>query len=346
MYFPLMLQRAGWAAFLLGAAAWAAEAQLGEEIEVSRNRVNFSARFAFNVSARVTSGPTSPNVPPIFDDGYVRTDASGNFGGKTWYWGYDHKDQLVNGNLEFHAANSPRDGTSEQFADDPHAGFEISYGRELGRIALSKHVPLIWGVSGSFSSLDLELRHEDQVPGSVTRTTYRYPVGNIVVPLAPYQGSFYGPGPLLSTTLGPSGDTKVLPAVSDLAVSISGLVYGLKVGPFAEVPLSKRLTIALGGGLAALNSDVKLSYTETVTLPSDPDKSPPPVRSASASHGKWMVGFYGNASLAFALTDNSSVFLGGQYHHLDDLNLRAGTKSAVIGLGQVLEVTGGLRFTF
>jgi opacity protein-like surface antigen len=340
------LPRAGLVASVLGAAALAAQAQLDDEIGVSRNRVNIAARFAFNISARVTSGPTPPNVPPIFDDGYVRTDSSGNVGGKTWYWGYDHDNQLVNGNLEFHAANSPRDGTSERFKDDPHAGFEITYGRELGRLKLSKHIPLIWGVSGGFSSLDLELGDENRISGNVIRTAYRYPVGNIIVPLAPYYGSFYRPGPLLGTTLGPSGDTAVLSAVSEMAVNMSGLLYGLKVGPFVEVPLGKRLTLALAGGLAALNADMELSYTETVTFPSDPASSPPPVRSAKASHGKWMAGFYGNASLAFALTDNTSIFLGGAYHHLGDMSVSAGPKSATVGLGQVLELTGGLRFTF
>lgn len=197
--------------------------------------------------------------------------------------------------------------------------------------------------------MDLEFGHESQISGNVTRTIYRYPVGNIIVPLAPYHGTFSGPGPLLLGATPPSsGATPPLLAVSDMAVNISGLLYGLKVGPFVEVPLGKRLTLSLAGGLAALNADLELSYTETVTFPSpsDRDATPPPVRSVKASHSKWMLGFYGNASLAFALTDNTSVFLGGAYHHLGDMSLSAGTKSATVGLGQVLELTGGLRFTF
>jgi len=340
------LQRAGLAASVLGAATLAAQAQLDDEIGVSRNRLSIAGRFAFNISMRVSSGATPPNAPPIFDDGYVCTDSSGSAGGKTWYWGYERDNQLVGGNLEFHAANSPRDGTSGEFQDDPNAGFEITYGRELGRLHLSERVPLIWGVSCGFSSVDLQLAGTDRVSGNVTRTTYRYPVGSIVVPLAPYYGSYFGPGPLLGTALGPSGDTAVLPAVSDLTANISALVYGLKVGPFVELPLGKRLVVSLGGGLAAMNADADFSYTETVAYPSDPGAVPPPPWSAKASASKWMVGFYGSASLAFALTDTTSVFLGGQYHHLGDVSLSAGTKSATLGLNQVMEFTGGLRFTF
>ncbi|TAK94613.1 MAG: hypothetical protein EPO07_16465, partial [Verrucomicrobia bacterium] len=69
--------------------------------EYVTNRLSASARLGFNMSARfrgTTVGlPLSgtPRVAPHgenynYDDGYVLTDTSGNYGGQTWYWGYDN----------------------------------------------------------------------------------------------------------------------------------------------------------------------------------------------------------------------------------------------------------------
>src|SRR5207248_6705068 len=33
-----------------------------------------------------------------YDDGYLLTDTSGNYGGQTWYWGYDNSANQISGN--------------------------------------------------------------------------------------------------------------------------------------------------------------------------------------------------------------------------------------------------------
>src|SRR5258707_859080 len=72
------------------------------------NRLTLSARFGFNIRARFksVSAPspaatprTAPDGQPYnYDDGYVHTDVSDNFGGQTWNWGYDNSSRQVVGN--------------------------------------------------------------------------------------------------------------------------------------------------------------------------------------------------------------------------------------------------------
>ncbi len=71
------------------------------------NRFTFSARFSLNIKAKFqdvgTVLPAAPRLTPDglnynYDDGYVLTDGSGNFGGQTWNWGYDDNVAQVSGN--------------------------------------------------------------------------------------------------------------------------------------------------------------------------------------------------------------------------------------------------------
>src|SRR6266850_1931008 len=71
------------------------------------NRFTFSARFSLNIKAKFQNVgsvlPASPRTTPDganynYDDGYVLTDVSGNFGGQTWNWGYDDNVSQISGN--------------------------------------------------------------------------------------------------------------------------------------------------------------------------------------------------------------------------------------------------------
>ncbi len=75
------------------------------------NRLSLSARFGFNISGKfkgIGNGLfTVPAPNPRrtldgdaynYDDGYVLTDSSGNFGGETRYWGYDDSASQILGN--------------------------------------------------------------------------------------------------------------------------------------------------------------------------------------------------------------------------------------------------------
>src|SRR5437773_209958 len=71
------------------------------------NRFTFSARFSLNIKAKFQDVgsvlPAAPRLTPDganynYDDGYILTDVSGNFGGQTWNWGYDDNVAQVSGN--------------------------------------------------------------------------------------------------------------------------------------------------------------------------------------------------------------------------------------------------------
>lgn len=332
---------------LCGAACLAAHAQVDDDLELAptKNRLMVGARFGFSINARISNNSTAPLARPYYDDGYVAKDSSGNAGGKTWNWGYDNASQIVGGNFEFHSATSPRDNTTDEFSDSPHPGVELGYARELGRLKVGRNTALRWGAAAWFGTSDVNLNFRNNVSGTVTRNLDRYAIGAILPPGAPYYGSYDGPGPMIGGTPVSSG-TDTLPLTSHFDAKIDGLVYGGRLGPYAELPLGKRFTLQGSAGLAIMATDFELSYTESFTINGGAATTPPPTRRASESSGEIMVGFYGNLAVAYQFSEALSFYVGGQYQHLGETSASAGTKTATIDLGNTMEVIAGIKFEF
>ena len=325
---------------------------LAQEVGATPNRFTVSTRFSIGIKTEIRHG--QPIAPP-FDDGLLAQDVSGSTT-TTWNWGYDVVNQVNSGagNIDLHSTPRPflRDNSTERFTDDPQAGFELGYGRELGSLKLSGNRKLIWGLEGAFGSLDINQKRESTLTGTVARNTSSYSYGALVpgstLPPAGYRGSFAGPGALLSyhdpTTPAPVSAPATL--TSSLSAKVDGLVYGLRMGPFLEAPLFERVSLQIGGGLAAVNADAEFSYTEAFSLAAGATGGPPGTRIGKGSRSEWLLGVYANASLAVAITRNVSLVVGAQFQNLENLTIAAGDKSATLRLGQTIEILGGLRFSF
>src|SRR5690242_12453854 len=122
------MKRTEYIAILLGVLLLLPGVVRGDD---ATNRLTFSARIGFNISARfngvagaapLRAAPRlTPNGDPYnYDNGYVLTDVSGNFGGETWYWGYDSTAAQVSGNsISFNRSASSAAGNSGWLDSEP-----------------------------------------------------------------------------------------------------------------------------------------------------------------------------------------------------------------------------------
>ena len=336
-----------WPVVASGLLGSALPALAADDPTVNYNRFRVGARFFYNISTEIQNGAVPAAAGPVFDDGSVLTDISGNAGGRTWNWSYaaDSQRDSVNGNMEFHSMTSPRDGFRESISDDPEWGFDLSYGRVLGQFGLRKR-KVAWGLETGFSSTDIEQRSESSVAGNVLRQTHQFAlVPGVLYPSAPYAGTFAGPGPLLGTT--PTSLAPIaVPATSLQRVQIDGLFYGLRLGPFIEIPLFKRFTVAVAGGGTVVHAEADATIEDSFTLAAGSIGGPPPLRTSQGDGSDWLFGAYGEVRLSFDVTDSTSVYIGAQYQILDDFAFSAGSKTITIDLGESYAALVGLSFRF
>ena len=326
------------------AGAFGALAQIDEsELALDRNRLSVGARFSFGVTARVSNVSPAPPAAPDYHNGFVRPDVSGNAGGQTWYWGYASDAQISGDSLNLSTAvGSPSDGTQADADGDFQGGFEVIYGRELGRLALGKRrAP--WGVEVGVTSLNTLLKTSDTYGGDVAVTTDRYSLGGIVPPRAPYTGTFEGPGPLIASTPFDHGFGSAA-ATSQVQTQIETLLVGLKAGPFLEIPITPRFQFNLSAGGALLVAISDFSFNETVSVTGLPDAALS--QSGDDSDTQFVPGAYAQASFSYNLSDFLGVYLGGQYQYVSDVTFGTGGKEATVDFSSAFELVFGLRTTF
>jgi hypothetical protein len=316
--------------------------------ESSPNRFGASARLSLNISAKFRNlggfstasnpGPaTGGGLDRFYDDGFVRVDSTGNKGGLTWFWGYENASQLPgNDTVEMHTASGPARAVVRQ-EDDPQLGFELSYGRRLGQAGRMK-----WGLETAFGFTDLSIRNNQTLVGAATILSDAYPLGGIIPPLPPYSGSFNGPGPLIGDSPGRTLQSAPSGALIIGQRKLQANLYTLRLGPYIEVPIWKRLGAEFGGGLSLGGVNSEFSFSENVSLRNIGSVS----RVGRDSRGDFLIGGYVGGQLIYEVNDRLDVFSGIQFQHLGSFKQHAAGKQAELDLGQSIFLTVGLRFAF
>ncbi len=243
------------------------------------NHFGINFRLGLNIKAKFSNVGTftGQSAPPLsggvdhnYSDGFVRLDSSGDRGGVTWNWGYQNASQISgNGTLLMHSASS--DGATSAANDDPRLGLDVNYARDLGCIGSGR-----WGLKVALGFTDVKIRDTQPLSGAVNLITDAYSLGGITPPQAPYAGSFYGPGPVISDT--PTRSMATIPggAVISGSRQLDSWLYDFRFGPYLEVPLVQKLSLEMGVGLAVGVADSTFSFADTATT-SGRDLFKPPV---------------------------------------------------------------------
>jgi len=285
------------------------------------NRLTLSGRVGFGFSAHfsgisvapVPANRTTPNGDAYnYDNGYVLTDATGNFGGQTWYWGYDNSASQVSGNNILLSRTSGVIGSSK--ADDgPGLGAELVYTRMLGGGA-----SLHYGFEVAVNYLNFSVNDNGPLAASLSRQTDAFPftpgaTPPDATPSNPYQGSFQGPGFLIGDAP-VSSSTAVVPGVgvSNGHRDFDADLWGVRIGPCLEFPLNKKLTLGVSGGFAAALVNADASWSESIVI----SGLAGPTLSGSGHNSDVVFGAYIAANAAWEFNERWSIVCSAQYQYL------------------------------
>jgi hypothetical protein len=356
-----ILLKLGMVLVLLNTAAITSLAQMQTETsDAWWDRLGISYRAAFNISANFTGlgGFTSMNTPGVpgptpttggpgtvmrtYDDGFIGVDISGNAGGTTTYWGYNNSSgQVAGGNVLMHSSSSPATASSSDAGSDPQNGMELSYFHPLGGKGRCH-----WGVEGALSWTPIKIEDDRSLAGDVVTLTHAYALNGVVPPPAPpaYVGLVSGPGaPQLGTDAADAGTTTQTGAATVTGNrKIEANLFGLRIGPYVEYDLSKRVSVDLGGGFAAGVIDSKFEYTNMVTIPGLGSSN----SSGSDHSSRFLYGGYVRGQFNVNVYKSASVFAGAELNSLNDFTQSSGAAHAQLNLGTAVYVTAGIGFSF
>ena len=311
-----------------------------------RNQISFGYRLGMNSSVEFKGFAAAPKLPSgIFDDGYVLDSSRQTAGpnsspdGRTWNWGYDNPAQ-VQGDTLLLTHSYPQAGTDSHKLDDLVSGFELTYSLELYRGGSDESFH--FGMEAAFNYSALSIKSTWAHSMNTVRDTTAYQLGGVVPPYDPltgqtYQGNYGGPGPTIPLNGTPSQSTIPNGPPMTTYRELVANTYGLRLGPYFESPLYKKLSGTVGMGLAIGLADGELRYADTVqSLP----------LSGTATDFSALVGWYFGGGLSYKWSDSWSLFYNAQYQWLPDYTLTAGPTEARINAGNGLFQTIGIRYSF
>lgn len=347
-----LFKRALLPAALIGSLS-AAPGQLEPPVAESRNHFGASFRMAFNVAVdfeNVGAFPspaglrTTPDGAPFnYDDGYVLTDSSGNLLGYTRYWGYDSASQVPgDGTIVMHTTSSAGSSVTAP-NENPELGFELTYNRELGR---NKNVR--WGLESAFNYMNVAVHDSGALAIGATRvsTPYQLPSleggGTVSPPPAPYyHGADLSPegNPVINATPLPSSAANTLIAMTGTR-NFDADIFGFRVGPYLELSLGEKTTLAFSGGLALALVNSEFSFNESIAQPNVPSQS------GSGSDHEVMVGGYVAGNISYKLAKDWGLFGGVQYQNVGHYSQTVNGETAVLNLDQSIFVVLGASYSF
>jgi hypothetical protein len=299
--------------------------------------------LGMNISANFTRNGTfgiSGNNPAqgIYDDGYVRTDNTGNAGGQTAYWGYDNASQLSGSILTMSAANSFTTSSSDKEQGGVFPGFDMAYGDNLW---YWKHARVGWEFG--FGLLPINITDNQSAPATVNQSTYTFSTGGIIVPQAPYQGSPNG-GPFEPTIPTNYTSSAVLPPPNGIvsgSQSLDVMLYTFRLGPTFYWDLSDKVGMSLGAGPAVgfVSGDYK--YDEVISANNISAHN-----SGKIGGTDFVYGGYFNAMVMYHAVENGDIYAGIQFMPMSNATISGGGRQGRLNLGGQVHFSIGVNWPF
>lgn len=297
---------------------------------------SFRMNGTFNVPG-INPGPTGVSgVNHEYADGFVRVDASGNNDQSTWYWGYQNANQYdpVAETLTFTAINSYTASGQGSEKGDPEIGLDVAYGGHLFRWRRA-----LVGWEFGFGYLPLEIKQMQGGTSTVDLTTHTYDVSGVVIPQAPYQGTYNGPGVLISDVA--SGGTMQSTVNLLSARTLDMTLFTFRLGPTLHWELHPRWAVAVSAGAAMGVVTGDAIFDDQLALASGPT-----TLRTTFGETELIYGGYFSATVMYHVEDHGDVYVGFQYMPLSDANFSSAGREARLNTSGAVYFMAGVNWPF
>jgi hypothetical protein len=306
------------------------------------------AMVGLNISASFSESGTfgvsgSDPANGIYDNGYVRTDSSGNAFGQTSNWGYNSSSQYNPATQTLTMQATSQYSTSGSSKDDGGAfpGFDMAYGDNLW---YWKHARVGWELG--FGLLPITIKDNSSLAATVNGSVYTFDTSNpnnAPIPAAPYQGGFNRQNGDWTIPSSPATTTPLQPANGMVTGTrqLDEMLYTLRLGPSFYWDLTDDFGMSLGAGPAVGIVNGNYKYNETITSGGISARN-------SGEFGTTGViyGGYVNGTLMYHVLDNADFYLSAQYMPLGNASFSSAGRQAELNLGGQVYVSFGINWPF
>ena len=322
-------------------------------------QVRVSANTMFNVSVSFKGHPVLPVLTSShdqpgaanYDNGYVGRDISGGPNLST-YWGYNQSSQQIisGGNVTGlnYERTTPLAGQNSLCNDaGPSVGADIMLRRQLGKWNGARYG---LELGASFNQAHLNDDSSYSTAGQRTGNSYRMlaPIDAGLFPPAGYQGPQNGLGPIINPTP-TAGQSSIVPG----AVLASGSreadadIFGLRFGPYLELPISKRLSASVSaGGSIALVRD-RVSWVERLAVNTATDSGYWTGQSSVSGDSFGVTaGFYAGADVNYSLSKSWALTGGVRFQDAGTYTHHIGQGQMDLNLSNTFIVSVGVGYSF
>ncbi len=302
--------------------------------------------FLATVPGRQSSsaGSSSEFGSRRYEDGYVDRDAGTARDGNTWNWGYDNASQLSadGSTLSFHGTGDSQLRTSRRSWNGEPESWQPDAEGAVPVVKLEWEYDftprLTGGLSLQYSFLGFDGGNAQQTFSATQsqssqgyRLTDSYDTSSIIVPQAPFQNSYEGPGPLINNL--PSARSvhegallgkNEVSFINRIEETLDVKLHSLAFGPTFTMA-TEPVHLALGGGLSLNIADWEATHTETLYVKRN--------RQAARVYKQWsdsssdteiLPGVYLQAAARVKLTQHFSLTAFGQYNWSDTVDGKVG----------------------
>ena len=288
-----------------------------------------------------------------YDDGYVRTDDTGNAPNPndgrsmTSYWGYQNPSQYVGNTLTMHRATSfSASGSSGGGADSPNVGLDLAYGDSYWYWG---HAKLGWELG--FDFLPIHLANSSTMSGTVSSTAYTFEVpanglnGPFQMPGAPYNGPASGIGPLIYYDSTGSSSSGSVPGTITGTHTLDTMLYAMRLGPSLYWDIGQKFGVYATAGPAIGLTSGNFEYDETITY--NPGSGTITAHNHGEINGTSLIyGGYVNATFVYHVVEGGDFYLGGQFMPMSSATFSSGGRSGKLDLSGQVYITAGINWPF
>ncbi len=274
--------------------------------------------------------------------------------GFTTYWGYDNQQLVSAGGQLVGSAGAytgvalsrssstgiPSEQSGDEDSQNAYPGFELSYDRDFGK--KENWHDMHYGIEGAVNYMKITLNNSGTSAAGVSTTTdiYNFPITLFTPPQ--FDDSSIASSTALVIPLVPGASTTTSSSGTfSFQNQFEGDLWGFRLGPYVDFPMSEKWSLHLSGGLALGLLDDNDNWAESLNTGTGTLSA-----GGQGTDFKMLWGYYISLDAAYQFNKRWGVEGGVQFQDLGQYSHSFSGRTVSLDLSQSLFVQVGVSYSF